>query len=107
MADRQTLLELAKRCEKASGRLYAIERDIADALDLPGIPKNYTGSLDAAMTLVPADYLWTVGSTGTQWAFVWGDDEWDRKRRAAAATPALALTAAALRALAAMEDKNG
>ncbi len=68
--------------------------------------RAYTSSLDAAMTLVPTDGFWRMGNDGE------GRDPADyfaeiiagsllQRFRAVAATPALALTAAALRARAA------
>ena len=73
--------------------------------DLP----RYTASLDAAMTLVPEDYAidclkegevgrWYVNMRPRNWIA-----EWECSR---AATPALALTAAALRARAAQENPH-
>jgi len=110
MVGRAVLLDLAGRCEKATNAEYAIERDIADALDLPGIPKFYTGSLDAAMTLLPERALWRVGHV----SMAWGDRPqiWASVKPVGStqiqgnpgATPALALTAAALRARAEMEE---
>ncbi len=67
----------------------------------PAIPA-FTASLDAAMTLVPEPGKWSITSGhGDDWqASVWGlaikPMEWH-----SAATPALALTAAALRSIAA------
>lgn len=54
----------------------------------------YTASLDAAMSLVPEGWEWRVASTGE--AECWCGDGSDINLRAA--TPALALCAAALRA---------
>lgn len=56
-----SLVELAERCEKASGPDREIDLDIARALKAFD-PKHrfavapFTGSLDAAMTLVPDGY---------------------------------------------------
>lgn len=61
----------------------------------------YTASLDAAMSLVPEGCQWGAGSrdaTGTAWA--WTGVTHDAAAISNAATPALALTAACLRALA-------
>lgn len=63
---------------------------------------SYTASLDAALTLVPADHDWVVGNVnghvgGTPYACVGSRDQHF------AATPALALCAASLRARAAAE----
>lgn len=66
--------------------------------------ENYTASLDAAMTLVPEGCASAIGTmafvneTRLPWACIWtpqGEPTW----RSDAATPALALCAAALRAL--------
>jgi hypothetical protein len=66
-------------------------------------PPAYTASLDAAMALVPERWLWVVGSMGN--ARVHEDQTSGRDAIGQAATPALALTAAALRArLASMGD---
>jgi hypothetical protein len=55
----------------------------------------YTASLDAAMTLVPEGLVWDVTSTGTAWVDLTGSGEIEIAR---AKSPALALTAACLRA---------
>ncbi|MDD3798402.1 MAG: hypothetical protein PHE36_04400 [Novosphingobium sp.] len=135
----ERLIELAERCERAKGPSYALECEIWDAVypgerderfrkltesgpykgrlgpaDKDGYVKpfrSFTASIDAAMTLVPDGYFWTLGgnvhhghwiasinmlnSEGQPWCIACGN---------AAATPALALTAAALRALA---EKKG
>lgn len=65
----------------------------------------YTGSIDAAMSLVPEGYWWKVGhvmgpqplTQNMSWAFVGPTDSIIRMP-APSHTPALALTAAALRA---------
>lgn len=106
------LMELAERCEAAEGPDRELEMDIAEALGLTAtnefgdtvfirrgsgfIPLRITASLDAAMTLVPGRYEWGVASTGE--AECWCGDGKDIAIRAA--TPSLALCAAALRALA-------
>jgi hypothetical protein len=69
-------------------------------------PLNYLGSLDAAVKLVPEGAAWEIHRTigGQFWADVsvsLGDAWWSDQGCTVAATPALALTAAALRALAA------
>jgi hypothetical protein len=55
----------------------------------------YTSSLDAAMTLVASEWTWDVTSTGAAWV---QRDSVDNIQFARAASPSLALTAAALRA---------
>ncbi len=72
----------------------------------------YTASLDAAKTLVPEGFGWTVGDKSPWPSIAWCEIEglpwkagygWavDRRLMVEAATPALALTAASLRARAA------
>lgn len=107
------LVELAKRVEALDGPQFAIEREVWLAIGAPGSrPPNYTASLDAAMTLLDDDWFWRVGNDGEG-----ADPSLYRAdighpvpekvmafQRATAATPALALTAAALRALAAQGE---
>lgn len=130
------LIALAEQCERAEGPSYALDCAIWDAiypgerqarfdkLTAKGQPyhkrlgpadfdgyvqplRSFTASLDAAMTLVPATYFWTLGgnvhhgywiasintvnSEGEPWCVACGNT---------AATPALALTSASLRAIA-------
>ncbi len=59
--------------------------------DLP----DFSGSLDAALTLVPDRWEWLTGS-GESW--VWPSGGMSKGHRVSAATPALALCIAALRA---------
>jgi hypothetical protein len=118
------LIELADRCEKATGP----DRELDAQIWLASEPRtegavpdencagwvrrdgwafgcakapDYTASLDAAMTLVPEGYDWVIGRTNgglTIHAEVGGrGDEYMRF----GSTPALALCAAALRARAA------
>lgn len=116
--DRAELLRLADACEKAGGPNYALECEIAQAIwrghfrdgrqkprpkDL-SVP-NYTASMDAAMTLIPDNWKWAIMRKypGRYHA---GCGDWAAKPVAVSAkTPALALCAAALRALAG--DDNG
>ncbi len=132
MSDRATLLALAARCEAATGadrewdwRIYlaikgrpwtatedAWMRDNG-AQAFPASLPRYTASIDAALTLVPDGWKWTLHSADTAgppcaycvpnmgrlpWP-MWVND-------VSAATPALALCAATLRARA-MEVGNG
>lgn len=74
------------------------------------VPTRYTGSVDAAMSLVPEGWEWSVFhggivSTKSDVAFC-RLPETDAGTRADAATPALALVASALRALAQKEGKE-
>lgn len=101
------LLELAERCEAATGPDRDLSIEITDALDpsdrVRGYP-DYTASVDAALSLVPEGYdaldlkFGPRGADEPKWrAIVWMPSRnvgWD----ADAATPALALCAAALRA---------
>ena len=71
---------------KTSGIRHAPARQI----------KPFSASLDAALTLVPDGWIWDVASTGSAWT-----DNGLREGRhqmAKAATPALALVIAALKA---------
>jgi hypothetical protein len=112
------LLNLAERCEQATGQSAAIDIAIYDAVGHQGVGTypRYTASLDAAMTLVPEG--WPSRCFGTNdderaFAALAGNDahmmaeDWDEFYvEADAATPALALCAAALRARAAMEGQG-
>lgn len=123
--DSPHLLSLAERVETASGPSLVLDRDIAltqypDARALPNndarisvwdgngrtqlTVKPYTASLDAAMTLVDAEWFWRVGHDGegadpSMFRADIGDPISFGFVKAIAATPALALCAAALRAL--------
>jgi hypothetical protein len=109
------LLELAERCEAATGPSVVLDDLILAAIEgvpitcIDGGSRSYTASLDAAMTLVPEGWgvnLNTPGDFhGTPQVRLkhpernpYGDGE---PMRGSAATPALALCAAALRARAA------
>ena len=129
------LLDLAKRCEEATGPDRELDGQIwiaclADAASrkayIDGLAVSQseadwrldymmggfcpTSSLDAAMTLVPEGMGWFVSTTGPEdderpYALVGNPHtETDTSKGASAATPALALTAAALRARAAMGE---
>lgn len=136
-----TLLELAERCEKASGPDRELDADIWDALGLSpkyegrrrakygkwarldggtyhfandsawgsncGAP-SFTASLDAAMTLVPEgwmDGLHLVWSRGLKSERVCMAKLRFMRTEGDGATPALALTAASLRARAHQESQ--
>lgn len=111
------LLELAERCEKATGPDRLLDTQISDALRRhgvkrpPGMPRALTASIDAALTLVPDGYVWHVDlSAGGYYADVIDPVS------AAPGSPngapptitsaALALCAAALYAHAAMEKPD-
>jgi hypothetical protein len=109
MEQGKSLLELAERCEQASGPDRELDLDITEALDLAGraalslVP--FTASLNAAMTLVPEGCSWSLHKHNSySRAGVFVDDGRDPGHYCDAATPALALCAAALRARAAMGD---
>lgn len=112
MKDAATLLALAERCENAAADYDPqLCSDVHDALPEPKCvqPPNYCRSVDAATVLVPEDAFWDAG------VYDWGGGVASVNVRRAdgtlisgacpaveAATPALALTAAALRAHAAI-----
>ena len=99
MTNKSALLELASRIDAATGPDR--ELDLAIALAVgdetwaePDRAKlYYTASLDAAMSLVPEGLIWLVQYRIRVYAEV-------GRCFATAATPSLALTAAALRAIA-------
>jgi len=112
------LVELAARCEAAEGPDRKL--DLAVALAIRGqaingvinVSARYTASIDAAMSLVPEGWGWLVSQPNAKALAsgllkkrtpVLGEVQYgyDRRHSVAAATPALALTAAALRARAA------
>lgn len=122
--DRATLLELAERCERcerAEGadreldlRIEAAVNPEYDGLDEAyarfltqyGKHPKYTASLDAAMSLVPEGWDWSAGTAtveGFRPAYAEASPQTqpfpvEMDISAEAATPALALVAAALRA---------
>ena len=106
--DKQALVELAERCEAAEGP----DRELDDSIRfITRQPFNahqepsYTASIDAALTLVPEGHHWQVGiGIETEFghrdsAYAWCSQS-DCGELNIAATPALALCVAALRALA-------
>lgn len=101
MSDRATLLDLAVRVEKAQGADRAMDYAVAAAFGWPDSPimhqnaRRYTESLDAAAALVPEGWTGMVHLDGK--AGLYRDDR-QPTIDGSAATPALALTAAALRA---------
>jgi hypothetical protein len=110
-----TLLELAERCEKATGPDRELDLAIAQAIRAPwqyvGEPPReikcgaYTASLDAAMTLANGyGGEVTFFKDGTAKAFLW--QPYPMAIEAKAATPALAICAAALKARAAQIVPN-
>jgi hypothetical protein len=116
-----TLLELAERCEAASGPDIDLERDIVSAIAgrrASGplvMEQRYTASIDAARTLVPEGIGWwfSAGQTrdGNE-SFAYVIDITGKLHFRAGdphgkvANPALALCAAALRARAHLASRN-
>ena len=123
------IIALAERCEAAEGPDRELDAEIAlvvgasggNPIKSPGCAGwlvgsatnpspvkalEYTASLDAAMTLVPVKSLWSVCDM-EEGPFAQVIRLWDRERyfRSHAATPALALTASALKAIA--EEMDG
>lgn len=121
MTDREKLIELAQRCEKAEGLDRELDAGIAmevylrregmciglsekDALKtLPSLTDNrYTASIDAAMTLIGGHRLRGFGERedGSWSAGLVSREHHGHVGVATAATGPLAICAAALRALA-------
>ena len=130
---RTTLLALAERVEAATGAGHNIDIEIFKLTDPyqyearlcavrngPMGPRlgpadwdgyiqrpAYTASLDAAMSLVPSGHEWSVNWCGNSVANVNEIGVDYPVHCGGASTPALALTAACLRALAVLEQDNG
>ena len=125
MKDKQELIALAERVEKLEGPDAKVNADILRALGwtehgfvafTPSGHKamvipDYLGSIDAAMLLVPEGWEWqadtlTMGAERDKHAwFRLHRPDYGEQFEAEAATPALALCAAALRAIASQEGK--
>lgn len=103
----QDMLKLAARCEAATGPDPKLDREILDTICEKWVGKwllgpakyRFTASLDAAMTLVPegfrrAEYGTYENARGHWHELSMSNGEFS----ASAATPALALCAAALKA---------
>ncbi|OHC90861.1 MAG: hypothetical protein A2095_02805 [Sphingomonadales bacterium GWF1_63_6] len=81
--------------------------ELGDGMRIRYEPPSYTSSIDAAMTLVPEGLRFEVTTTGYRpGATVCGNILTGVHEGSYAATPALALTAAALRAHAAIAKEN-
>lgn len=109
------LLSLAERVEALTGADREVDAEIdcllrfkdlrpASPADFGGQAEAYTSSLDAAMTLVRHDTWWKIKAAWPQGrqgcrASLWVNGRMDPVR-GEAATPALALVAASLRAIA-------
>lgn len=130
-AKRATLLELADRCEQASGPDRELDERISIAVEMKAAIKigdeilgnvrwapwnapKFTSSLDAALSLVPEGWKWSLHSaddTSKPCAYCvpnMGRLPWPAwVADIEATTPSLALCAAALRALAAVEQAAG
>ena len=106
--------ELAEQCEAATNGSFIVEREVAILLGRQTVPA-FTSSLDYAVTLVPNGWAWMAGCAPdegffatlslTDEAIAAGASDKDMIDTIAA-TPALALCAAALRARAAMETPD-
>ena len=120
--NKDRLLELAEQCEAATGPdrltdqaigwVCGTQRWRGSQPDYDG--PHYTASLDAAMSLVPSNCVWSAGDWKANGhcasASVWPPEK-DRPEGfhgiAQASTPALALVAAALRALSTQQKVDG
>lgn len=112
------LNDLADRVEAASGADRELDRTIKEFVghawdyaaewprDGQPIAFPYTASIDAAITLVPEGYKWKIMCSDFDGYLceIWTDGTPEYEHVSRAATPALALTAAALRARA--QEKN-
>jgi len=127
--NRDTLLALAERCALAAGWDIALDEAVAVAIGwqrpmLPGVcgpnyegrnryewhdeqqqprgfyPPQFTGSLDAAATLADGWFRLCAAEAG-KWEALGKTGPWRK-----AATPALALTAASLNALARTQEST-
>jgi hypothetical protein len=59
--------EIAGHWHKPGDRFADICSDDDPAIERWDDPPHYTTSLDAALTLVPEDWIWDVASTGAVW----------------------------------------
>lgn len=98
---------LIARVEVAEGASFAMDQDIAHAIGAMGMPpKPYTASLDAAVSLVPVGHDWILENVNGGQTICARVGHNDKDRNSWGDTPALALTAAALRARLAMGDRD-
>lgn len=96
MTDHTALIEALERAEGPSRELdraiwYALQDEMTGD---PSKSPAFTASIDAALTLVPEGFSWAVGSDGGASVFGPGGHMF----KGLAATPAIALVIAALRA---------
>jgi len=100
--DSEALLALALRVEALAGGCIVTDAIIARALERGPDVDYYTASIDAAVTLVPDGFAWGTHHRLTVPGMKANAQCWTKEDRSTvhgdAATPALALTAAALRA---------
>lgn len=105
----QPMSDLIARLEKATGPDRQLDNAIWFSLDQPlpddpaGCPLRYTASLDAALTLVPAGFYWSVLGSD-HYGQAWVDKLDGRgtfKSGKSSAGPIIALCIAALKARAA------
>jgi len=97
-----THAELIAALEKADGPSGILDMHIANATDKPH--REYTSSIDAALTLVPEGWCWNTGMQNEEYttrprAYCWKPAPPKDPVMRDAATPALALCVAALKAL--------
>jgi hypothetical protein len=110
------LLDLAKRCERAEGPSFDLDKAILAALGFTwrGMnywssdkmwkgPSNFTSSLDAAAYLIPDGFDWILERVNDGLTIGARVGHNDPDRTSWGDTPALALTAAALRSIAAVK----
>jgi len=105
-ADPTALRALADRVEMAEGPSRELDAEIDDALTWRGVwsfKPTFTGSLDDALALVPEGHRWAIKQKEDFYAGCWREID-GIGPSVIAATPALALTAASLRARAAMME---
>ena len=110
MTDRTALLALAERCEQSAGPDRELDAEIDAAIGWPTSSyfhqhtRRYTGSLDAALKLVPEGWKWSVNWSHHARLWLGGgmsSAPSNIEQSPGCANPALALCAVALRAKAA------
>lgn len=110
MEQKMDIPTLVERIERLEGPDREVDREIALAVNVGErgyMLRPFTASLDSAMTLRPKGEPIAFMSVKDVYHAGIGDKDGDAEWYAVAATPALALCAAALRARAAMEAPNG
>ena len=109
------MIELAERCEAATGPDRDLDGDIHALLvgaphrhQIPSTWPFYTASLDAAMSLVPEGCVSHEQQYfgGVAYATIFTGGPWREIAKAKGKTKALAMTAAALRACAATQGEE-